>query len=71
MKNAFNEVGLDHVILVKLASAAVLSKLVGLTRDQSNAAISQVFADGHPLRLYRQAPNTRQAFQLFSSIHAS
>ncbi|KAF7330541.1 hypothetical protein MVEN_02493800 [Mycena venus] len=63
MKNAFNEVGLDHVILVKLASTAVLSKLVGLTRDQANAAISQVFADGHPLRLYRQSPNTRQVFE--------
>ncbi|KAF7374921.1 hypothetical protein MSAN_00378200 [Mycena sanguinolenta] len=58
MKNAFNEIGIDHVILVKLASTAVLSKLVGLTRDQANAAISQVFADGQPLRLYRQAPNT-------------
>ncbi|KAK7033093.1 hypothetical protein R3P38DRAFT_3265056 [Favolaschia claudopus] len=57
IKNAFNEVGLDHVILVKLASTAVLSKLVGLTRDQAHAAVSQAFADGHPLRLYRQAPN--------------
>ncbi|KAJ6513292.1 MmgE/PrpD family-domain-containing protein [Mycena sanguinolenta] len=62
MKNAFNEIGIDHVILVKLASTAVLSKLVGLSRDQANAAISQVFADGQPLRLYRQAPNTRQGW---------
>ncbi|KAF7316843.1 hypothetical protein HMN09_00417600 [Mycena chlorophos] len=58
MKNPFNEIGLDHVILVKLACAAVLSKLVGLSRAQACDAISQAIADGHPLRLYRQAPNT-------------
>lgn len=57
-KNAFNEVGIDHVILVKIASTAVLSKLIGLSFDQTCAAISQVFADGQPLRVYRQSPNT-------------
>ncbi|CAK5268524.1 unnamed protein product [Mycena citricolor] len=58
VKNAFNQVGLDHVILVKIATSAVLSKLVGLSREQAQDAISQAIADGHPLRLYRQAPNT-------------
>jgi len=58
MKNAFNEFGIDHVILVKVASTAVVSKLLGLTRDQANDAVSQAFADGHPLRIYRQSPNT-------------
>ncbi|KZT09242.1 putative 2-methylcitrate dehydratase [Laetiporus sulphureus 93-53] len=58
LKNAFNKVGIDHVILVKVASAAVTSKLMGLSRAETNAAISQAFADGQPLRIYRQSPNT-------------
>ncbi|TFK34079.1 putative 2-methylcitrate dehydratase [Crucibulum laeve] len=58
IKNAFNKVGIDHVILVKIAATAVLSKLVGLTRDQADDAVSQAFADGQPLRVYRQSPNT-------------
>ncbi|PCH39908.1 2-methylcitrate dehydratase [Wolfiporia cocos MD-104 SS10] len=58
IKNAFNKVGIDHVVLVKIASTAVLSKLVGLSREQTNDAVSQAFADGQPLRVYRQSPNT-------------
>ncbi|THW75785.1 putative 2-methylcitrate dehydratase, partial [Aureobasidium pullulans] len=58
LKNAFNSHGLDHVILVKLASVAVVSWLIGLTEDQTMAAISQVWMDGHPLRVYRQKGNT-------------
>ncbi|CAL1699076.1 unnamed protein product [Somion occarium] len=57
-KNAFNKLGIDHVLLVKVASTAVVSKLFGLTRQQANAAVSQAFVDGHPLRIYRQSPNT-------------
>ncbi|GBE83053.1 2-methylcitrate dehydratase, mitochondrial [Sparassis crispa] len=58
IKNAFNKVGIDHVVLVKIAATAVVSKLMGLTRAQANDAISQAFADGQPLRIYRQGPNT-------------
>ncbi|KAH9948882.1 MmgE/PrpD family-domain-containing protein [Amylocystis lapponica] len=58
IKNAFNKVGIDHVVLVKFACAAVVSKLMGLTREQTNDAVSQAFADGQPLRVYRQSPNT-------------
>ncbi|KAI3320502.1 putative 2-methylcitrate dehydratase [Xylariaceae sp. AK1471] len=57
IRNAFNKVGLDHVILVKVASTAVVSWLMGLTKDQARAAVSHAWADGHPLRVYRQAPN--------------
>ncbi|WP_256646162.1 bifunctional 2-methylcitrate dehydratase/aconitate hydratase [Thermomonas paludicola] len=58
LKNSFNQVGLDHVALVKLASTAVVSSLLGLNREQSLAALSQVFVDGQSLRTYRHAPNT-------------
>ena len=58
LKNSFNQVGLDHVALVKLASTAVVSSLLGLDRAQSLAALSQVFVDGQSLRTYRHAPNT-------------
>jgi 2-methylcitrate dehydratase len=56
--NAFNAVGLDHVILVKLASAAVCMKLLGGQRQQILDVLTQVFVDGHSLRTYRHAPNT-------------
>ncbi|KAE8153830.1 putative 2-methylcitrate dehydratase [Aspergillus avenaceus] len=58
IKNAFNQVGLDHVILVKISATAVVSWLLGLTKDAAKAAVSHAWADGHPLRVYRQAPNT-------------
>ncbi|KAF8520459.1 2-methylcitrate dehydratase [Hysterangium stoloniferum] len=56
--NSFNKVGLDHVVLVKVASTAVVSKMLGLTRDQTIDAISQAWVDGQALRTYRHAPNT-------------
>ncbi|KAK6075575.1 2-methylcitrate dehydratase [Seiridium cupressi] len=56
--NAFNRVGLDHTILVKIGSTAAVSWLMGLTIDQALSAVSHAWADGHPLRVYRQAPNT-------------
>ena len=57
VKNAFNKVGLDHVILVKVASTAMVSWLLGLSKEQAKAAVSHAWMDGHPLRVYRQAPN--------------
>jgi 2-methylcitrate dehydratase len=58
LKNSFNRVGLDHVLLVKVASAAVATKLLGGTKDQIIDALSQAFVDGQSLRTYRHAPNT-------------
>jgi 2-methylcitrate dehydratase len=56
--NSFNRVGLDHVVLVKVASTAVVSKLLGLNREQTIDAVSQAWVDGQSLRTYRHAPNT-------------
>jgi 2-methylcitrate dehydratase len=58
LENAFNRVGLDHVVLVKVASAAVCAWLMGGSRDEIINAVSQAFVDGQPLRTYRHAPNT-------------
>src|ERR1700677_4576534 len=58
LKNSFNNVGLDHVVLVKVASTAVTANLLGLTRDQMLNAISLAWVDGQSLRTYRHAPNT-------------
>ncbi|KAJ5354617.1 hypothetical protein N7541_005661 [Penicillium brevicompactum] len=58
MQNAFNAYGMDHVVLVKLASAAVVSWLLELTREQAMATLSHVWMDGHPSRLYRTGSNT-------------
>lgn len=58
LENSFNKVGLDHVILVKVASTAVVGKLLGLTRDELVNAVSLAFVDGQSLRTYRHAPNT-------------
>lgn len=58
IKNAFNKVGLDHTILVKIASTAVVCWMLGLTADQAMSALSHAWMDGHPLRVYRQSPNT-------------
>ncbi|SKC86780.1 2-methylcitrate dehydratase [Burkholderia sp. CF099] len=58
LENSFNKVGLDHVLLVKLASTAVVGQLLGLTRDELINAVSQALVDGHALRTYRHAPNT-------------
>jgi 2-methylcitrate dehydratase len=58
LDNSFNRVGLDHVILVKIASTAVVSRLLGGTREDIIAALSNAWIDGHSLRTYRHAPNT-------------
>ena len=58
LDNAFNQYGLDHVLLVKLASSAVVSHLMGFDRNAILRVISQVFVDGQSLRTYRHAPNT-------------
>jgi 2-methylcitrate dehydratase len=58
LKNSFNKVGLDHVLLVKVASTAVATRILGGTRDQIIDALSQAWVDGQSLRTYRHAPNT-------------
>jgi 2-methylcitrate dehydratase len=58
LENSFNKVGLDHVVLVKVASTAVVCSLLGLSRDQTINAISLAWVDGQSLRTYRHAPNT-------------
>jgi 2-methylcitrate dehydratase len=58
LENSFNRVGLDHVVLVKVASTAVVSQLLGLNYDQVVNAVSQAWVDGQSLRTYRHAPNT-------------
>jgi 2-methylcitrate dehydratase len=58
LENAFNRVGLDHVVLVKVASTAVSARLLELDGDATVAALSNAWIDGHPLRTYRHAPNT-------------
>ncbi|PWV95233.1 2-methylcitrate dehydratase [Paenibacillus cellulosilyticus] len=58
LDNSFNRVGLDHVLLVKIASTAVVTRLLGGTRDDIVAALSNAWIDGHSLRTYRHAPNT-------------
>ncbi|EPL3992314.1 bifunctional 2-methylcitrate dehydratase/aconitate hydratase [Providencia stuartii] len=58
LENAFNKVGLDHVILVKVASTAVVAQMLGLNREEILNAVSLAWIDGHSLRTYRHAPNT-------------
>jgi 2-methylcitrate dehydratase len=58
LENSFNRVGLDHVVLVKVASTAVVSNLLNLTYEETINAISQAWVDGQSLRTYRHAPNT-------------
>ncbi|ELX8378430.1 bifunctional 2-methylcitrate dehydratase/aconitate hydratase [Providencia vermicola] len=58
LENAFNKVGLDHVILVKVASTAVVAHMLGLNREEILNAVSLAWIDGHSLRTYRHAPNT-------------
>jgi 2-methylcitrate dehydratase len=57
LENSFNRVGLDHVLLVRVASTAVVTRMLGGTRDQVMAAVSQAWVDGSALRTYRHAPN--------------
>ena len=58
LENSFNQVGLDHVVLVKVATTAVVCGLLGLSREQTINAISLAWVDGQSLRTYRHAPNT-------------
>jgi 2-methylcitrate dehydratase len=58
LDNSFNKVGLDHVVLVKVATCAVVAHMLGLSRDEMLAALSLAWVDGQPLRTYRHAPNT-------------
>jgi 2-methylcitrate dehydratase len=58
LENGFNRIGLDHVILVKVASTAVAAQLLGGSRDIIINALSQAWIDGQSLRTYRHAPNT-------------
>lgn len=58
IRNAFNKHGLDHTLLVKVASTAVTAWLLGLSELQTLAALSQAWQDGSPLRTFRQSPNT-------------
>jgi len=58
LENSFNKAGLDHVVLVKVASTAVICQLLGLDREQTINALSLAWVDGQSLRTYRHAPNT-------------
>ncbi|KND57691.1 2-methylcitrate dehydratase [Candidatus Burkholderia verschuerenii] len=58
LENSFNKVGLDHVLLVKLASTAVVGQMIGLSCDELINAVSLALVDGQALRTYRHAPNT-------------
>jgi len=58
LENSFNRVGLDHVVLVKVASTAVVAQMLGLTRDEIINAVSLAWVDGQSLRTYRHSPNT-------------
>jgi 2-methylcitrate dehydratase len=58
LENSFNKVGLDHVVLVKVASTAVVAEMLGLSRDEILNAVSLAWVDGQSLRTYRHAPNT-------------
>ena len=57
LENSFNRVGLDHVLLVKVASTAVVARLMGANREQLLSALSHAWVDGQSLRTYRHAPN--------------
>ncbi len=57
LENSFNRVGLDHVVLVKVASTAVVGRLLGLSREEIINAVSLAWIDGQSLRTYRHAPN--------------
>ena len=58
LRNSFNRVGLDHVVLVKVATTAVVAHMLGLSRDELINAVSLAWVDGQSLRTYRHAPNT-------------
>ena len=57
LENSFNRVGLDHVVLVKVATTAVVANMLGLPKDEIVNALSNAWIDGQSLRTYRHAPN--------------
>jgi 2-methylcitrate dehydratase len=58
LENSFNKVGLDHVVLVKVATTSVVGEMIGLSRDELINAVSLAWVDGQSLRTYRHSPNT-------------
>src|SRR5674476_812727 len=58
LENSFNRVGLDHVLLVKVATTAVVANMLGLNQEEIINALSLAWVDGQSLRTYRHAPNT-------------
>ena len=58
LENSFNKVGLDHVVLVKVASTAVVANMLGLSKEETINAVSLAWVDGQSMRTYRHAPNT-------------
>jgi 2-methylcitrate dehydratase len=58
LENSFNRVGLDHVVLVKVATTGVVTGMMGGTREEVINALSNAWIDGQSLRTYRHAPNT-------------
>jgi 2-methylcitrate dehydratase len=58
LENSFNKVGLDHVVLVKVASTAVIAQMLGLSNEEIVNAVSLAWVDGQSLRTYRHSPNT-------------
>jgi 2-methylcitrate dehydratase len=58
LENSFNRVGLDHVLLVKVATTGVVAQMLGLSREAIINAVSHAWVDGQALRTYRHAPNT-------------
>lgn len=58
LENSYNKVGLDHVVLVKVASTAVVADMLGLSEKQTADAVTQAWVDGQSLRTYRHSPNT-------------
>ena len=58
LENAFNSVGLDHVVLVKVATTAIATKMLGGTKEEVINAVSNAWVDGQSLRTYRHTPNT-------------
>src|SRR5688572_24844528 len=58
LENSFNRVGLDHVVLVKVATAAVVAQMLGGTHEEIIDAVSNAWIDGQSLRVYRHSPNT-------------
>ena len=68
LENSFNRVGLDHVVLVKIASTAVISSLFGLSREKTIDALSQAFVDGQSLRTYRPVSYTHLTLPTIYSV---